>query len=114
MVVDLKDNNYVSCSTINLEADILSQVNQIRAQGAFCGSEHYTAAKPLRWGAKLQLAADEHSHDMATQVMDMWIASPGHCVTLMTAQFVDLGVSCKNNSNTKYKTYWTLKAAAPF
>lgn len=47
------------------------------------------------------------------QVVAMWIASPGHCVTLMTANFVDLGASCKNNSNSSYKTYWTLKAAAP-
>ena len=47
------------------------------------------------------------------QVVDMWVASPGHCVTLMTAKFVDLGASCKNNSNSYYKTYWTLKAAAP-
>jgi uncharacterized protein YkwD len=47
------------------------------------------------------------------QVIEMWIASPGHCVTLMTANFVDLGASCKNNSNSYYKTYWTLKAAMP-
>ncbi len=47
------------------------------------------------------------------QVIEMWIASPGHCVTLMTANFVDLGASCKNNSNSYYKTYWTLKAATP-
>lgn len=48
------------------------------------------------------------------QVIDMWVASPAHCVTMMTAHFVELGVSCKNNSNSQYKTYWTLNAAAPF
>jgi uncharacterized protein YkwD len=48
-----------------------------------------------------------------TQVMDMWAASPAHCVILMTAHFAELGVSCKNNSSSHYKTYWTLKAAAP-
>jgi uncharacterized protein YkwD len=48
------------------------------------------------------------------QVMDMWVASPAHCVNMMTEHFAELGVSCKNNSNSKYKTYWTLKAAAPF
>jgi uncharacterized protein YkwD len=47
------------------------------------------------------------------QIVDMWVASPGHCVTLMSANFVDLGASCKNNSNSTYKTYWTLKAATP-
>ena len=51
--------------------------------------------------------------DTVAQVVDMWVASPGHCVTLMTANFVDLGASCKNNSNSYYKTYWTLKAATP-
>jgi uncharacterized protein YkwD len=48
------------------------------------------------------------------QVIDMWVASPAHCVTMMTADFAELGVSCKNNSNSHYKTYWTLNAAAPF
>jgi uncharacterized protein YkwD len=43
----------------------------------------------------------------------MWVNSPAHCVTMMTASFAELGVSCKNNSNSRYKTYWTLKAAAP-
>jgi uncharacterized protein YkwD len=47
------------------------------------------------------------------QVIAIWIASPGHCVTLMKANFVDLGVSCKLNTNSYYKTYWTLKAAVP-
>ena len=47
------------------------------------------------------------------QMMDMWAASPAHCAIMMTAHFADLGVSCKNNSNSKYKTYWTLKAAVP-
>lgn len=47
------------------------------------------------------------------QAVDMWVASPGHCVTLMTTDFVDLGASCKNNSHSYYKNYWTLKAATP-
>jgi uncharacterized protein YkwD len=47
------------------------------------------------------------------EVLDMWVASPGHCVTLMTASLVELGASCKSNSNSLYKTYWTLKAASP-
>ena len=47
------------------------------------------------------------------QVIDMWAASPAHCVTLMSAHFAELGVSCKNNSSSHYKTYWTMKAATP-
>ncbi len=47
------------------------------------------------------------------QVIDMWVDSPAHCATMMTANFAELGVSCKNNSNSRYKAYWTLNAAAP-
>ena len=66
-------------------------------------------------GYRFQAAGENIGAGPATvaQVVDMWVASPGHCVTLMTAKFVDLGASCKNNSNSYYKTYWTLKAAAP-
>jgi uncharacterized protein YkwD len=66
-------------------------------------------------GYKYEAAGENIGAGPATvaQVVDMWVASPGHCVTLMTANFVDLGASCKNNSNSYYKTYWTLKAAAP-
>lgn len=66
-------------------------------------------------GYKFQAAGENIGAGPATvaQALDMWVASPGHCVTLMTATFVDLGASCKNNSNSYYKTYWTLKAATP-
>jgi uncharacterized protein YkwD len=153
-VVDAKHNPSL-CFTANMHSEVLSQVNQFRAQGAVCGGVRYPPAKPLRWSIKLQQAADTHSHDMAThnyfnhksasngstlierlhsvnynyraagenigagpatvaQVIDMWVASPAHCVTMMTAHFAELGVSCKNNNNSQYKTYWTLNAAAPF
>ena len=152
-MVDAKHNKGL-CVTANMPSEVLSHVNQFRAQGAVCGGVRYPPAKPLRWSTKLQQAADKHSQDMAThnffnhksasngstlierlgsvdynyrsagenigagpasvaQVMDMWVASPAHCVNLMTAHFVELGVSCKNNSNSTYKTYWTLKAAVP-
>lgn len=152
-MVDTKHNKRL-CVTANMPSEVLSLVNQFRAQGAVCGGVRYPPAKPLRWSTKLQQAADKHSQDMAThnffnhksasngstliqrlgsvdynyrsagenigagpatvaQVMDMWVASPAHCVNLMTAHFVELGVSCKNNSNSKYKTYWTLKVAVP-
>jgi uncharacterized protein YkwD len=153
-IVDVKPDQSL-CVTADMHAQVLSQVNQIRAQGAVCGGVRYPPAKPLRWSTKLQQTADKHSQDMATQnffnhksvsngstlverlhsvdysyrsagenigagpatvaqVMDMWVTSPAHCVTIMTAHFADLGVSCKNNSNSKYTNYWTLKAAAPF
>jgi uncharacterized protein YkwD len=66
-------------------------------------------------GYRYQAAGENIGAGPATvaQVVDMWVASPGHCVILMTANFVDLGASCKNNSNSHYKSYWTLKAATP-
>ena len=82
-------------------------------KSAFNGS---TLTERLRSvGYRYQAAGENIGAGPATvaQVVDMWVASPGHCVTLMGANFVDLGASCKNNSNSIYKTYWTLKAAAP-
>ena len=140
------------CASVNLQSEVLSRINRIRAAGAVCGGVNYPPAAALRWSDKLQQAASVHSHDMAQhnffnhksatngttlserlrsvgykyqsagenigagqtsveQVIAIWVASPGHCVTLMKANFVDLGVSCKMNTNSYYKTYWTLKAA---
>lgn len=66
-------------------------------------------------GYTYQVAGENIGAGVSTvaQVMDMWIASPGHCRTLMTPDFVELGVSCQSSINSYYKTYWTLKAAAP-
>jgi uncharacterized protein YkwD len=142
------------CASGNLQSEVLSRINRIRAAGAVCGGVTYPSAAALRWSDKLQQAAAVHSHDMAQhnffnhksatngttlperlrnvgykyqsagenigagqasveQIIATWVASPGHCVTLMQANFVDLGVSCKMNTNSYYKTYWTLKAAVP-
>ncbi len=43
------------------------------------------------------------------QVVSEWLASPSHCATLMKANFVDMGVSCKSNPGTAYGTYWTME-----
>ena len=44
----------------------------------------------------------------ASQVVADWVASPSHCANLMTASFVDIGVSCKTNPTSTYQYYWTL------
>jgi uncharacterized protein YkwD len=44
----------------------------------------------------------------ASEVVNDWIGSPGHCKNMMTAAYVDIGVSCKFNPNSTYKYYWTL------
>lgn len=43
------------------------------------------------------------------QVVTEWLASPSHCATMMKANFVDMGVSCKANGGTAYGTYWTME-----
>jgi uncharacterized protein YkwD len=58
-------NDSGSCSSANFQAEMLSQINRIRAAGAVCGGATYPPAAPLRWSAKLQQAAALHSHDMA-------------------------------------------------
>ena len=43
-------------------------------------------------------------------VIDDWMNSPSHCSNIMTASFVDLGVSCINsNPSSTYKIYWTME-----
>lgn len=46
------------------------------------------------------------------QVVTEWLASPSHCATMMKANFVDMGVSCKANANTTYGIYWTMELGA--
>lgn len=43
------------------------------------------------------------------QVMADWMASPSHCANLMQPEFRDLGVSCKTNTASDYKIYWTME-----
>ena len=44
----------------------------------------------------------------AAQVSRDWLASASHCSNIMTASFVDMGVSCKHSPNSTYEYYWTL------
>jgi uncharacterized protein YkwD len=44
----------------------------------------------------------------AAQVSGDWLASASHCSNIMTASFVDMGVSCKHSPNGTYQYYWTL------
>jgi uncharacterized protein YkwD len=40
-------------------------------------------------------------------VMDGWMASPGHCVNIMRAQFTELGVGYANRADSRFLHYWT-------
>jgi len=37
-----------------------------------------------------------------------WIDSPGHCVNLMDARFVDVAVACVGDRRSQWGTYWTM------
>jgi uncharacterized protein YkwD len=48
-----------------------------------------------------------------SSVMSGWMASSaGHCENIMTASHRDIGVSCKINQASDYKTYWTMELGA--
>lgn len=48
------------------------------------------------------------------QVVDGWIASPGHCANIMNPGFVDIGVACvPGSASASYRSYWTMDLARP-
>lgn len=71
----------------------------------------------LRIGARTSAAGYSYSkvgeniaagQSSASQVSADWLASASHCANMMTASFVDIGVSCKTNPSATYLYYWTL------
>lgn len=46
------------------ELNMLAYINELRKNGANCGSTYFPPAPPLQWNAKLALAARSHSIDM--------------------------------------------------
>jgi uncharacterized protein YkwD len=74
----------------------------------------------LRIGARTSAAGYAYSkvgeniaggQTSVSQVIGDWIASPSHCANMMTASFVDIGVSCKYSPSSTYQYYWTLVMA---
>lgn len=48
------------------------------------------------------------------QVVDGWIASDGHCASIMNPAFVDIGVACvPGTAGAAYPTYWTMDLGRP-
>lgn len=45
---------------------LLAQVNAARAKPRMCGNQPYAAARPLKWNAALETAAQGHSRSMAS------------------------------------------------
>jgi uncharacterized protein YkwD len=47
------------------------------------------------------------------EVVNGWMASPGHCANIMNPRFVHLGMACASNPDSTYRRYWVLELAAP-
>ncbi len=63
--VDMSDANCNLLGAQFFQDEALTLVNQLRAQDQVCGGQTMLASKPLTWNAKLQIAAYEHSAQMA-------------------------------------------------
>ncbi len=42
------------------------------------------------------------------EVVDGWLASPGHCVNLMKRDFAEVAVACVQREGTTWGRYWTM------
>ena len=48
------------------------------------------------------------------QVVDGWMASPGHCANIMNANYQQVGVACvPGTAGSTYSSYWTMNLARP-
>ncbi|MDA7747148.1 CAP domain-containing protein, partial [Psychromonas sp.] len=65
---DGNDVNVIDYTQIRCEDDlteVLTLINELRAQPQTCGSTLYSAVDALAWSNLLTLAAEKHSNDMA-------------------------------------------------
>ena len=51
--------------------------------------------------------------DAASKVVEGWLASPGHCANLMSAQFTELGAAYASDPKSDAGIYWTAMFGAP-
>lgn len=47
------------------------------------------------------------------RVMSAWLASPGHCASIMSSRYTELGAASVRRSGTTYGIYWTQVFARP-
>lgn len=45
--------------------------------------------------------------------MQGWLSSPGHCANIMNPNYAELGASLAENSNSRYRLYWTAMFGRP-
>jgi len=131
------------------QSQVLSLVNQIRAEGRNCGSEFFPAAPPVQWDTRIEAAALAHSQDMAvnqnfshtgtdgsnagdrllmqgynwstwgenilvgldnaSDAIDTWVGSPGHCSIIMSPSLEEIGAGVSQGIfQGTTASYWTL------
>lgn len=66
-------------------------------------------------GYTWQAAAENIAAGQTTieQVVNGWVASPGHCTNIMNPVYVDVAVACVRNDAAAYRRYWTMDMARP-
>ncbi|AKJ26878.1 CAP domain-containing protein [Caldimonas brevitalea] len=45
--------------------------------------------------------------------VDSWMKSAGHCASIMSARYRDMGLACASSSSSDYGRYWTFDVARP-
>jgi len=68
------------CGTTLDVAQIVAKINAVRSVSQGCGFATYAAAAPLAWNAKLAVAADRHSADLASHSLFSHTGSDGSTV----------------------------------
>jgi len=83
---------------------LLDMVNETRSKGCKCGKTYYPPAPPLKWNAKLEQAAQNHSNNMYSTSFFSHVEKNGSTVrTRVTAVKYDW-VICGENIGMRYKT----------
>ncbi|MDN3580186.1 CAP domain-containing protein [Mucilaginibacter flavus] len=59
-----KDTTVAPPQLVDIKADLLSNLNALRAKGCYCGTDSMKPVKPVIWNDELQKAAADHAKDM--------------------------------------------------
>lgn len=143
--VDCRNEKSWPDDWIEFEDEVLSLVNRIRAEGAFCANRWRPPVSPLRQNLKLTRSARCHAVDMAVygyfshvdrrggtigrrikeagyqyrsvaeniaqgqtsphQVVDRWINSPGHCLSIM-GDYREIGIAYIGDDHYQHGHLW--------
>ncbi len=96
---DMAANNYWNIPFPHLGTDGTT----VRDRAPAAGYNYSTVGENVAAGA-----------GSASIVIAAWLASPSHCVAIMTSAYVDIGVSCKHNPASDHLYYWTLVMGKSF